>query len=256
MRRPSTGDLLARSPVSKSDRVSGNSLNTVSRLTVRDAATGKQAVGYWKPSNMNIRGNQRLKDLVDKTIGQSGGTFADREVMASQLDEILGTRLVPKTVYRKVDDVLGSIQLEGAGTVGNVNTIDDVLSGIANAVERRQDLTLFDMILGNTDRHAGNVLIGKDIIAIDNGFALMAGDAGRITNVFALDEAFTATEQLLSSARTKTWLKRLRDPRINQLLTDGRINKTAADAAKKRIKDLIERLEGDGNFWRLLIRGG
>jgi ABC-type siderophore export system fused ATPase/permease subunit len=109
------------------------------------------------------------------------------------------------------------------------------------------------MILGNTDRHAGNVLIGDKLVAIDNGFGFMAGSSADLTNVWTIDELATAREVLLTPARTRIWLNRLRDPRLNQLLDDGRINKAAAKAAKKRIADLIERLEGDGNFWRLLI---
>ena len=252
----SVGDRLAKSPISKSTKLSGKSLNTVTRMTVRESATGEEAVGYWKPGTMDTNFEPRLVKLVDDTIGQSGGTFADREVMASQMDDILGTRLVPKTVYRTVDDVAGSIQLEGEGIVGDVMTIDDILPALRDTVERQQDLTLFDIVLGNTDRHAGNVLIAEDITAIDNGFALMAGDAGKASNVWTVNETFASQELLLTPQRTRQWLARLKDPRINELLGDGRINKAAVTAAKKRIADLVEVLEGNGNFWRLLIPGG
>ena len=97
------------------------------------------------------------------------------EVAAYQLDQLLGLRLVPPTVERKVSGRRGSLQAwvdRPLGRFGQGPPPPD--SRLAENYLHAQ--RVFDYLIFNTDRHARNVLFGSDWrpVAIDQSIAFHA----------------------------------------------------------------------------------
>lgn len=120
--------------------------------------------------------------------GTRVGESAHNEVAAFLLDSFLGFGIVPKTYYASFTHHVfflasekkhymrgstktkyGSFQeyIEGFIPIGHLD--EDEISLIP--LEEFQMLILFDVIVGNSDRHFGNLLIGEQkIAAIDHGY--------------------------------------------------------------------------------------
>ncbi len=129
----------------------------------------------------NLRDNETYNPDVD---------MAHREELAYKLDVLIGMNMVPPTKVvtkhikrTKIDDeevdegdYEGSSQmfLEGATTFFRAirrlkDFYKDADSGVRKQIQR---LALFDEMIGNTDRHEGNIMLSKDkktVFAIDNG---------------------------------------------------------------------------------------
>lgn len=86
------------------------------------------------------------------------------EIAAYEFDQLLGFRLVPLTVKRKINGKKGSLQYFVKNSK-SVETLKDY--------RRSKELNVFDYLISNKDRNEGNVLIadGREI-AIDHGLAL------------------------------------------------------------------------------------
>ncbi|MBE7447054.1 MAG: hypothetical protein HS132_18295 [Planctomycetia bacterium] len=100
---------------------------------------------------------------------------AIREAIVYQIDKIVGLGLVPKTMV--IDDVIGNIRYDGSVQVWIKNAkdgyqIDKFTDKERNDFER---LRVFDFVIGNSDRHLGNVLFTGDdkLHAIDNNACLI-----------------------------------------------------------------------------------
>jgi hypothetical protein len=96
------------------------------------------------------------------------GTEWKRERLTYLVSSLLGLHVVPPTVIRKVNGVLGSCQAFLPDTKtwkASGLTYEDV------RVEEWQRLALLDWLCCNTDRHASNWLVGDNnqFWAIDNG---------------------------------------------------------------------------------------
>ncbi len=93
------------------------------------------------------------------------GTFYKREVAAYVLCKYLGWNYCPETVIRKEGEKIGSIQkfVEGASTKKYIKVSE-------LAIEDIENMTLYNLLMANTDRHGKNWLFkdGKPI-AIDHG---------------------------------------------------------------------------------------
>lgn len=104
---------------------------------------------------------------VRETITNRDFSYADREAAAYELDEALGLGVVPPTIVREIDGKRGMVQQyieTGTGLGAGDSGIDqDSVYGLA----------ILDIATGNTDRHAGNVLIDNDrrAVAIDQGLS-------------------------------------------------------------------------------------
>jgi hypothetical protein len=103
--------------------------------------------------------------------GEKAPTFRDNwkhEIAAYQLDQLLGLRLVPPTVERKIDGKRGSLQAWADRPLTRFGRgplpADPSLAETYIHAQR-----LFDYLIFNTDRHARNVAFGSDWrpVAID-----------------------------------------------------------------------------------------
>lgn len=106
----------------------------------------KQIPIVYKP----IAGERPLWDFPE-------GTLADREVAAYILSRELGFNLVPTTIMRDGPFGLGAVQqwIE-------VDESIDVVEFGQRATSQMRNMALFDVIVNNTDRKFGHLLIDND----------------------------------------------------------------------------------------------
>lgn len=111
-------------------------------------------------------------------------SLSKREAFADDVDELLGTNIVPTTVWRESDNA--SFQ----------EMIDDCKPACAAAsgwVVDPEDFGkqgLLDAVLGNTDRHDGNFLITRSgkLVSIDHGLSMHKA-SGRSASLY-IDENY------------------------------------------------------------------
>ncbi len=86
------------------------------------------------------------------------------EVAAYELNRMLGLKLVPPTVFRKVDGQKGSLQIFIDGAMTEGDRVDRKLTSPRPRewALLRQIRWIFDALIHNDDRNLGNSLIDKD----------------------------------------------------------------------------------------------
>jgi len=145
----------------------GEGITNSSRVELRDGPRTLRAV--FKAADV------RLEKSPYRFGAETVGTYRDtyrHEVAAYELDKLLGLRLVPPVVERKIGKKKGSLQA----------WVDRALPRFAPALppadmgradEEVHALRLFDYLIFNTDRHLRNVVFGPDWrpAAIDNSIA-------------------------------------------------------------------------------------
>ncbi|GAN35126.1 MAG: hypothetical protein DYG83_05280 [Candidatus Brocadia sp. AMX2] len=100
---------------------------------------------------------------------------AIREAIVYQIDKVVGLGLVPKTMV--IDDTVGNVRYDGSVQEWIKDARDGYqIEKFTN--EERKDferLKVFDFVIGNSDRHLGNVLFTGDdkLHAIDNNACLI-----------------------------------------------------------------------------------
>ena len=127
--------------------------------------------------------NSSFVELKDDGKGVFKTAFYENERSAYLIDRFLGINLTPPTAVRMLDGEIGSMQefipdakswsefQEEAYAIGDYGPLPKSLSK-----KRRSDLMkmwVFDLIIGNFDRHSGNFLIqGDTLYAIDHGHSI------------------------------------------------------------------------------------
>jgi hypothetical protein len=114
-------------------------------------------------------------------------TMHKSEVAASVLDEIMGLGMVPKTALADGELGIGSVQewSNGKAAVENGFINYKVLDRVSE--EGMTKLAAFDLLIGNPDRHYGNVLAdGDKPVAIDNGMGFPKHNEPYIAGKYAL----------------------------------------------------------------------
>lgn len=100
---------------------------------------------------------------------------AIREAIVYQIDKVVGLGLVPKTMV--IDDAIGNVRYDGSVQVWIKNAKDGYQIEKFTDEERKdfERLKVFDFVIGNSDRHLGNVLFTGDnkLHAIDNNACLI-----------------------------------------------------------------------------------
>lgn len=100
---------------------------------------------------------------------------AIREAIVYQIDKVVGLGLVPKTMV--IDDTIDNVRYDGSVQEWIKDAKDGYQIDKFTDEERRdfERLKIFDFIIGNSDRHLGNVLFTNDgmMHAIDHNATLI-----------------------------------------------------------------------------------
>ncbi len=98
-----------------------------------------------------------------------------REAIAYQIDKIVGLGLVPKTMV--IDDTVNNVRYDGSIQEWIKDARDGYQIDKFTPDERRnyERLRIFDFVIGNSDRHLGNVLFTDDgkMHAVDHNACLI-----------------------------------------------------------------------------------
>ncbi|MEB2308973.1 MAG: hypothetical protein OZ917_06685 [Candidatus Brocadiaceae bacterium] len=98
-----------------------------------------------------------------------------REAIVYQIDKIVGLGAVPKTMV--IDDMIDNVRYDGSVQEWIKGAKDGYQIERFTYEEKKifEQLKIFDFVIGNSDRHLGNVLFTGDdkLHAIDNGACLI-----------------------------------------------------------------------------------
>jgi len=139
--------------------------------SIKDIGTG-----VTRPRRAYLTPNEPVESVAWKVLppGRRGGFWESykSEIAAYELDRLLDMHMVPPTVERRIDDETGAAVMWVTGVKSVKELGGKVPSGPEWGKPLRQML-MFDNLIRNIDRNAGNILIGRpgDLILIDHSRA-------------------------------------------------------------------------------------
>jgi hypothetical protein len=146
-------------------------LRTAAVTRIEDIGTG-----VTRPRRAFVTPAEPVASLVWKVLPPShrSGYWESykSEIAAYELDKLLGMQMVPPSVERRIGDETGAavMWIDGPRSVKELG--GQVPSGeVWGAAVRR--MVMFDNLIGNPDRNAGNILVGEpgELILIDHSRA-------------------------------------------------------------------------------------
>ena len=207
-----------------SDLGGGVNETQIVTLLTRTKEPRKELKGVFKPVGGEVFGDIR------STINNSDFPLAHREVLASRIDDALDLGMTPKTVMREIDGKPGSLQhfVDDTETLMSASDPDQLLSQLSPDDVYRT--SVFDYIIGNTDRHSGNILFKNNRpVLIDHGYSFPDG----------IDELQLDFQKRYSRA---VFRKRRESDRSKKF---DRWEAAVSDSTKEEIKQAISRLDVD-----------
>jgi len=146
----------------------------------RADVTGLEDIGtgVTRPRRAHLAPPQPVESLVWKVLppGRRGGYWESykSEIAAYELDKLLQLHMVPPAVERRVGDDTGAavMWLEGIRSVKDIGGKVPTGAVWGRAIRK---MLLFDNLIGNPDRNAGNILLGPpgEMILIDHSRAFI-----------------------------------------------------------------------------------
>lgn len=188
----------------------GGGVNETYKVTLEDGTRG-----VWKPHNETPFSNYRA------------------EVLAYELDQKLGFKLVPETVERTIGGTKGSVQLFKQSRRD--------LKATKAALDKQE---VFDYLICNPDRRAGNFLVAPngDLISIDHGLAFRRKNVDKVS----LESTRPSVERFLRTDEGRRIIEKIRaaakDSRFEQQIKDY-IGSEDAAVLKERMRQLLEVFE-------------
>jgi hypothetical protein len=146
-------------------------LRNASVTNIEDVGTG-----VTRPRRAYLTPNEPVASLAWKVLppGRRNGYWESykSEIAAYELDKLLGMHMVPPVVERRIDNETGAAVMWVSGMKSVKELGGKVPSGAEFGKPIRQML-LFDNLIRNIDRNAGNILVGQpgDLILIDHSRA-------------------------------------------------------------------------------------
>ena len=146
-------------------------LRTAEVVSLEDIGTGVTL-----PRRGHLKPAEPFESLVWKVIppGVRGGHWESykSEIAAYELDKLLGMNMVPPAVEREVEGKVGAAIMWLESTTSVKQRGGKVPTGPAFGRPIRV-MQMFDNLIGNPDRNAGNILIDKanNVILIDHSRA-------------------------------------------------------------------------------------
>ena len=139
--------------------------------SIKDIGTG-----VTRPRRAYLTPNEPVESVAWKVLppGRRGGFWESykSEIAAYELDRLLNMHLVPPAVERRIGDETGAAVMWVTGVKSVKELGGKVPSGPEWGKPLRQ-MMMFDNLIRNIDRNAGNILIGRpgDLILIDHSRA-------------------------------------------------------------------------------------
>ncbi len=139
--------------------------------SIKDIGTG-----VTRPRRAYLTPSEPVESVAWKVLppGRRGGFWESykSEIAAYELDRLLNMHMVPPTVERRIADETGAAVMWVKGVKSVKELGGKVPSGPEWGKPLRQ-MMMFDNLIRNIDRNAGNILIGRpgDLILIDHSRA-------------------------------------------------------------------------------------
>ena len=182
--------------------------------------------GVTKPQRAHLAPPTPFESLVWKPLapGMRGGYQESykSEIAAYELDKLLALNMVPPAVERRIDGDAGAAIMWLDGTKSVKETGGKVPTGPQFGRPLRV-MQMFDNLIGNADRNAGNILIdlANNVILIDHSRAFIASD--RLPWKFErVDGELWAKFKTLTSEQLKTRLGQWLDDQAIRGMIDRR----------------------------------
>ena len=182
--------------------------------------------GVTKPQRAHLAPATPFESLVWKPLapGMRGGYQESykSEIAAYELDKLLMLNMVPPAVERRISGDAGAAIMWLDGTKSVKETGGKVPTGPQFGRPLRV-MQMFDNLIGNADRNAGNILIdgASNVILIDHSRAFIAGD--KLPWKFErVDGELWAKFKTLTSQRLKTSLGQWLDDEAIRAMIDRR----------------------------------
>lgn len=207
-------------------------------VKLRDPETGEHAWAVFKPQNDEA---SAAPDSYQAT------SLFRREVAAASVGTAMGLgHAIPPTTYRTHEDLgLGSIQLydHKGKTVHDYEARGKTAPVAREALEKAR---VFDYVVGNCDRHAGNLLFHEDgaLTLIDHGHTMPPGHQPYFR--VPVDVTVQATGQLLGS--TEKWIGSFHVPSLIEAARDGGANRMEAARLAFRALAVQKALHDEHHF--------
>lgn len=164
------------------------------------------------------------------------GHDLERELSGYMVAKRMGIDM-PATVLRKTPEDRAMVQEFSEGTVGK-NTSDGW-----RTARNLDEIALFDAVIGNEDRHAGNFLVrDSKIIPIDHGMSFPRAGSGW-GNEYVIQERIHAGGKGLKTAEMKLLQELKADTKFRKKLTRALKDKKATEGVYKRIDGMLEAKE-------------
>jgi hypothetical protein len=135
-------------------------------------------VGVTHPRRAHVTPSEPFESFAWKVLppGKRGGYFESykSEIAAYELDKLLEMGLVPPAVERRVDGEVGAAIMWLDGTTSVKERGGKMPTGAVFGKPIRM-MQMFDNLIGNADRNAGNILIdgANNLILIDHSRAFI-----------------------------------------------------------------------------------
>jgi hypothetical protein len=146
-------------------------LKTAAVTRIEDIGTG-----VTRPRRAYLAPAEPLESLVWKVLppGRRKGYWESykSEIAAYELDRLLNMRMVPPAVERKIGDETGAAVMWVTG-MKSVKELGGKVPGGPDWGKPIRQMQMFDNLIRNIDRNAGNILLGRpgDLILIDHSRA-------------------------------------------------------------------------------------
>jgi len=182
--------------------------------------------GVTKPQRAHLAAATPFESLVWKPLapGMRGGYQESykSEIAAYELDKLLMLNMVPPAVERRINGDAGAAIMWLDGTKSVKETGGKVPTGPQFGRPLRV-MQMFDNLIGNADRNAGNILIdgANNVILIDHSRAFIASD--KLPWKFErVDSELWTTFKTLTSQQLKTTLGQWIDDEAIRAMIDRR----------------------------------
>jgi Phosphatidylinositol 3- and 4-kinase len=146
-------------------------LKSAAVMRIEDIGTG-----VTRPRRAFLSPNEPVESLVWKVLppGRRQGYWESykSEIAAYELDRLLNMRMVPPAVERKIGEETGAAVMWVSG-MKSVKELGGKVPGGADWGKPIRQMQMFDNLIRNIDRNAGNILIGQpgEMILIDHSRA-------------------------------------------------------------------------------------